>query len=61
MSLILMCDNIKEIFLVPYKIDKEGTIYITPMLRSEIGEERLKRLVNMGIFSSEEKNNDRNE
>ncbi len=56
MSLRLLYDNERKIFLVPYKIDEKGIIYITPMLRSEIGEERMKRLVDIGIFSSDNLN-----
>lgn len=53
MSQRLISDSTREIFLVPYKIDEKGTIYIQPMLKSEVGKERMKRLVDMGIFSKD--------
>lgn len=47
---------IREIVLYPYKIDKEGTIHIRAMVKSRCKEYRakMKRLVAMGIFVSEE-------
>lgn len=43
----------RTIVLVPYKIDEKGIIYITPMLKSEVGKKRMGQLVNMGIFAKD--------
>lgn len=55
MSVRLLRDNVRTIVLYPYKIDKEGTVYIRAMVKSKCPKykARMKRLVAMGMFSAE--------